>query len=96
MCATQQGFNLDHMHRPCELCVEFYVPTLMAYKSPVVRFLARYTLPKAPREMGFSTSKSSMPTSDWCALAMCSISPEGCGEGAHESWATCKYMQTIQ
>lgn len=34
--------------------------TLMAKRSPVARFLQRYTRPKAPRLIGFRISKSSM------------------------------------
>lgn len=36
------------------------VQTLMASRSPVARFLHRYTRPKAPLLMGFRISKSSM------------------------------------
>lgn len=34
--------------------------TLMAKRSPVARFLHKYTRPKAPRLIGFRISKSSM------------------------------------
>lgn len=47
------GLQLDHGRKDCQ-------HTLMANRSPVALFLARYTLPKAPLLMGFRISKSLM------------------------------------
>ena len=42
----------------------------IAYMSPVVCFLHRYTLPYAPELMSFNTSKSSM-LCWWCCAECC-------------------------
>lgn len=52
-----KGTRLAIITMPCPALAR---RTLMANRSPVARLRARYTRPKAPREMGFKISKSSM------------------------------------
>ncbi len=62
---------IEPVQREC-MTVEGHaeLPTLMAKRSPVVRFLARYTRPNAPLLMGLMISNSSMDIPCDCPLVL--------------------------